>query len=290
MKAFLRLVVVALILTSAVLLWKKYRPAPPVVTPPPPVAEPAPVPPVEQPDLSSRLWTDQSGRTFEGSLVSAKNGQVIICRQSDSLYFQIPVGTLSAFDQTFVQEQSKRAEVGTGFVEQVPGHYTVSRKLDIKGYLVRVRATDAVGGWRHDRVDPMYLFLLSSKLHGADSGSLWVRVDEKTFRAYNEGGLISTAQLANFSDGKDGFSDALPWPRPQLTIIEAQYGPNAKGINVTHKLLRIAARGEFPVEIRPELFGLDPHAPASWELTVGWRTATGETRATLRDGSILTWP
>lgn len=288
MKVLLRLVVLALLITASVVIWQKYRPAPPVGVP-----APAPVPRTvkTEVDLSTRTWTDQNARTFAGSLVSAKNGRVILRRESDSAYFQIPVTTLTPGDQTFIQEQVKRAEMnGGGFIEQIAGHYCLSRKLDIKGYLVRVRASDLVGGWRNDRVDPMYLFLLSTKLQGDDSGTIWVRVDEKTFRAHTEGALITQDQLINFSDGKGGFSESMPWSRPQLTIIEAQYGPNAKGINVTYKLMRLASEGALPVEINPAIFQLEPHAPASWELTVSWRTATGEIRRTLHDGSILTWP
>ena len=92
------------------------------------------------------------------------------------------------------------------------------------------------------------------------------------------------------SDGKGNFSESLPWSRPHLTISEAQYGPSARGINVTQKLMRLAAQGGLPIEINPAMFNLDPHAPEAWELTIAWRTADGEMRRTLRDDSILTWP
>lgn len=289
MKAFLRLLVFAVIIVSAVVLWKKYRPAPQPAPATPPVAVAQPEAP--KLDLSTRTWINHDGRAFEGSLVSTKNGQVIIRRTSDSAYFQIPVVHLSPENQAFLQTQAKIAEDrGGGFVEKLPGVYTLSRKLDIKGYLSRVVDTAAVGGWRHDRVNPMYWFLLSTKLHGTDSGTLWVRVDEKTFRAHDEGSLITETNLINFSDGKGNFSESLPWSRPHLTISEAQYGPSARGINVTQKLMRLAAQGGLPIEINPAMFNLEPHAPEAWELTIAWRTADGEMRRTLRDGSILTWP
>jgi hypothetical protein len=115
-------------------------------------------------------------------------------------------------------------------------------------------------------------------------------VDEKTFRAHEESELITRETLVNFTDGKDGFSNFLPWSRPQLTFVEAQYGPSAQGINVTHKLMRLASESRLPVEIQPELFELPSHAPSSWELIVVWRTPTGEVRRTVRDGALLTWP
>ncbi|MBC8040806.1 MAG: hypothetical protein H7Y06_09705 [Opitutaceae bacterium] len=287
MKFLSRLVILALIVGGSYMLWQKYRPAP---SSPVPAPAPAPVE-LPHPDLSVRTWTNQSGRTFDGSLVSAKDGQVVIRRQVDSVYFQVSASALSTADQAFVSQQIELETTnGPKFVNSIPGLYTLSRKLDIKGYLSRVRSETIIGGWRTDRVDPMFWFLLSKQIHGSDSGSLWVRVDEKTFRAYEEAAFITKENLINFSDGKDGFSNSLPWSRPQLTLIEAQYGPNAQGLNVTHKLLRIASEGRLPVEIQPELFDLPPHAPATWELTVAWRTPTGEIRRTLRDGSVITWP
>ncbi len=287
MKFMSRLFLIVLIAGAAYVVWQKYY-APKSDQPPAP-DETVPLIP-QQPDFSVRTWTNQSGRSFAGSLVSAKNNQVIIRRESDSLYFQIPATSLSAEDQQFVGKQTELASAVGGFSETVDGLYTLARKLEITGYIVRVPSSSLVGGWRNDRVNPMYWLLLSKKLHTPDSGSLWVRVDEKTFRAHEEGTFITRDNLINFSDGKGGFSESLEWSRSQLTLIEAQYGPNAQGINVTHKLLKIAARGDFPVEIQPELFDLLPHAPAAWELTVAWRTPTGEIRRTFRDGSVLTWP
>ena len=285
MKAFLRLLVFAVLIVTAVVLWKKYRSAPAPTTSAVVKTE------TRKLDLAPRTWTNHDGRTFEGSLVSVKNSQVIIRRTTDSVYFQIPVVSLSPENQLFLKQQAAISEeTDEGFIEQVPGVYTLSRKLDIKGSLVRVPDSALVGGWRNDRVNPMYWLLLSTKLHGTDSGSLWVRVDEKTFRAHEEGSLVTQANLLNFSDGKGNFSDSLPWPRPHLTVIEAQYGPNSRAINVTQKLMRLVSQGVLPMEISPAIFQLEPHVPEAWELTVAWRTADGEVRRTLRDGSVLTWP
>lgn len=287
MKIFVRLVVFVLIIAASILVLRKYRSAP--ALPAPTVTAPTDAV-LNGPNLSPRTWVDQNGRSFEGSLVSARNGQVIIRRASDSAYFQIPTTTLASDDQTFIQEQMNLAQQNGGFVEQIPDHYTLSRKLEIKGYLMRVPAPELVGGWQQERIDPKYFLLLSTQVHGADSGSLWVPVDERTFRAHNEGGLISENHLSGSSDGGKGGPDRLPWPRPQLTLVEAQYGPHAQGINVTHKLMSMASRGDLPVDIKPELFGLPSHTPAAWELLVVWRSATGEIRRTLRDGSTLAWP
>jgi len=288
MNFLFRILLLAVLLGGAFLIWQKYRPlpAPPSVNEP--VARPVEPP---RPDLSPRTWSSQNGRTFEGPLVSIKDGQVIIRRQLDSVYFQVPATALSATDKLFVNQQVELEKAnGPKFVDTIPGLYTLSRKLEIKGYIARVPASSLVGGWRSDRIDPMFWFLVSTKLHGTDTGSLWIRVDEKTFRAHEEAALITRENLINFSDGKDGFSNSLPWSRPLITLIEAQYGPNAQGINVTHILLRIASENRLPVEIRPDLFNLPRHHPAAWELTVAWRTPTGEIRRTFRDGSILTWP
>lgn len=290
MKFLSRLVIIALIVGGSFVLWQKYRPAPPAPEIPPPPAAPVPVEP-PHPDLSIRTWTNPDGRTFEGTLVSVKEGAVVIRRQLDSVYFQVPATALSTTDQLFIKNQVELEKTnGPKFVTTIPGLYTLSRKLDIKGYISRVPSTSISGLWRTDRVEPMFWFLLSNEIHGADSGSLWVCVDEKTFRSHEEASFITDANLINFSDGKGGFSNFLTWSRPQLTLIEAQYGPSAQGINVTHKLMRIASDGGLPGEIKPELFGLPPHGPAAWELTVSWRTPTGEIRRILRDGSVITWP
>ncbi|HSH93993.1 MAG TPA: hypothetical protein VK968_07595 [Roseimicrobium sp.] len=242
-------------------------------------------------DLSPRKWTNPDGRSFEGSLVSVKNDQVIIRRNTDSAFFQISAHTLSTEDQAYLQKQVSLAGAdGAGFVDHIPGVYTLSRKIPVRGYVVRLPDRSVIGGWRHDRVDPMFWLLLSEKLHGTDSGSILVRVDEKTYNAHAEKNLITLQQLANFTDAKGQFSESLPWSRPHTTLIDGKYGSPNVSFNVTHKLMGIAARGGFPVQIDPSIFGFDPHKPESWELTVSWRTATGEISRTLRDGSVLTWP
>ncbi|MFA6287257.1 MAG: hypothetical protein WC661_07690 [Opitutaceae bacterium] len=285
---------------AAVLLWPKVTAlfAPPpvdpatVATPGVPVPSvPATPPPAPVPDLSPKKWTNLDGRSFEGSLVSAKDGQVILRRSSDSAYFQIPSNLLIETDRAYIQKQAAlAAERGTGFATQISGLYTLSRKLPVKGYVVRVADSAVVGGWRHDRVDPTFWFFLSDKLHGADLGSVWVRVDEKTYKAHEEKNLITKEHLINASDASGAFSESLPWPRPQTTILNAKYGSPAESYNVTSKLMRLMASGRLPLEIRPDIFNFPPHMPESWELTVAWRTATGETSRTLRDGSVLTWP
>jgi hypothetical protein len=293
MKFLSRFVLFVLIAGAGFLLWQKYRPTSPAPEPaatPAPNVAPVPVEP-PHPDLSVRTWTNQGGRTFDGALVSAKNGQLVIRRQLDSVYFQVQATALSTADQEFVKQQVDLEKTnGPKFITTIPGLYTLSRKLDIKGYIARVRADSISGIWRTDRIEPTYWFLLSTEIHGAESGSIWVQVDEKTFRAYEEATLITKENLLSFSDGKDGFSNSLPWSRPQLTLIEAQYGPNAQGTNVTQKLLSIASSGRLPAEIKPELFDLQPHPAEVWELTVTWRTSSGEVRRTLRDGSVVTWP
>lgn len=284
------LLFLAVLIGGAFLLWQKFNAPAPAPTPAPGQTQAVMPSELPRPDLSVRTWTDPAGRTFEGALVSARNGQVIIRRATDSVHFQLATTKLSATDQEFVAKQIAAATAGIGFPESVDGLYTLARKLSITGYMIRVPDSEKVGGWRNDTVGPMYWFLLATKLHGSDAGSLWVRVDDKTFRAHEENAFVTKAQLANFSDGRGGFSETLDWPRPLVTIVEAQYGPNAKGLNVTHKLMKHAAQGRLPVEIQPELFDLPPHAPAAWELTVAWRTPTGEIRRTLTDGSVLTWP
>gem|GEM_PF-2948607 len=288
MKVLLRLAIFALVIVVAVIAWRKYRGAPDAS---PPTKTPAPTVAVG-PDLSLRTWTNQDGRSFEGSLVSAKGGQVILRRANDSSHFQLPVAALSDQDRAFVEQQSRVAAAadGAGFPKEVPGVYMLNRKTDIKGNLMRVPASELVGGWQNVRVQPMFWFLLSTQLHGAGEGSLWVRVDERTFKAHSDGTLLNKGQLSAFMNAEDKFIESMPWPKPDVTIVEAQYGPHAAGNNVTHKLMLMASQSRLPAVVGPELFDLPSHAPATWELSVLWRTATGEVRRTVRDGASLAWP
>jgi len=306
MKTVLQIFAFVLMVAAAVVLWPKVAalfvhpsPAPPPAESTPvtsaslhapgmPTPTPAKIPPM---DLSPRKWTNQDGRSFEGSLISAKNGQIIIRRSSDSIYFQISSGLLIEADQAYIKKQTElAAENGTGFADHIDGLYTLTRKLPIKGYVVLVADESIVGGWRHDRVDPIFWFFLSTKLHGADGGSVWVRVDEKIYKAHEEKTLVTKDQLLNAANAGGEFSETLPWPRPQTTIINAKYGSPNESYNVTSKLMNMVAMGRLPLEIAPGIFNFPPHLPESWELTVSWRTATGEMSRTLRDGSVLTWP
>lgn len=286
MKVLLRLALFALVVAAVVIGWRKYRAVPDA----PPTAE-APPPVAPAPDFSPRTWTSHDGRTFEGALVSAKNGHVILRRATDSSYFQLSATALSAEDQAFVDEQSRRAATSdTGFPETAPGFHVLSRKLDIKGNLTRVPASELAGGWQINRTEPTCWFLLSDRLHEPAAGSLWVRVDEKTHKTHSEGALLNRSHLAAFTESEDTFTESMPWPNPGVTLIEAQYGPHAAGNNVTHKLMLLVSKKGLPVDLTPELFDLPPHIPAKWELSIAWRTATGEVRRTIRDGAAITWP
>lgn len=283
MKVLSRLVLVSLIVGAGVFVWRKYQPAPqPEVS----IAKPEPVAPIPPPDLSSRSWTDTNGRSFLGELVSVNKDHVVLRRSADKTHFQISAATLSVEDQQFLQEQIRRAkESGQGFPDEVPGLYTVRRKLDIKGNIMRVPASELVGGWRNERAEPMFMFLLSSKLHESEDGCAWVRVEEKTFRQHNEGAYVTDSQL-----GANALTERLPWARPRTTLREANYGPHGQGMNVTHALMRIASQGGLPAKLSPELLKLPAHAPATWELHVSWRTPEGETRRILKDGDSVNWP
>lgn len=271
---------------GAVYLWKQHRPAKPDHEP-----RPAIIARSDAPDFSLRAWTDRNGRNFEGNLVSAKGDRVIVRRQSDLNCFLVYLSSLSAGDQAYVTEQIRRAETsGQEFVEMIPGYQSISRKLEIKGHILRVKAPAAVGGSKLDRVDPSFWFLLSDKLHGENEGSLWLRVDERMFRTYQEGSLLNASHLSSFT-GKNGeLVDALKWPRSRVTLVEARYGPPDKVLNVTEKVMRLACEGSLPIQIGWELFDCRSHGSEVWDMTLVWRTPEGELRQTLRDGALLSIP
>jgi hypothetical protein len=287
MKFIFRALLLALVAGGAYIYWQKH-----LKTIPDPAPEEALIPLTPKlPDLTARTWTNQSGRTFEGELVSAKADQIFIRRKTDSLCFLLNKSDLSADDQTFIDAQIDIARQTDAFdAKSVPDVHILCRKLGIKGYTTRVFDPKSVSGWRTDRFDPVYWFFISSKLHAKDAGEFWVRVDEATYSAHKEGALLRDEHVRNFRNQRGEFGNKLNWSRPSVTLAEVTYGPKGVGYNVTGSILKYASEDRLPIEIQPELFGLPPHLPAIWELTVAWRTSTGEIRRTIRDGSVLTWP
>ena len=215
------------------------------------------------------------------------------------MLFKVELKALSDSDQTFTHEQITRAKkLGLQLESSI---HVVSRKLEIKGSLEKIASSPSEGGYRMSRIDPMYWLLLSPPLNEGEPSARWIRIDEKAFRLTVENTLVSNENLTRFLDGKGGFSESLPWPRPGFTIIEARYGvnqkspsfgtavlenPNAGADNVTHLIMRFVSEGKLPLEICPTV--MLPHQGN--ELSVLWRTPSGEVRQSLRDGSLLTWP
>lgn len=256
-------------------------------------------PPDDTPDLEPRTWTSkQDGRTFTGALMTTDAASAVIRRTSDNVIFNVPLANLTETDQAYVRTQLTRAAKSNRPLGAEL--HTLSRKLEIKGNLVRVAITAADGGFRMDRTDPMYWLLLTPGLQADASTAIWVRVDEKTFRASSENSLISREHhLPHCIDQSGAFIESMPWPRPQFTIREARYGANvtspsystrtgsatAGNLDVTHRLMSLISQGNIPLEVSPEHFGC-----GNGELAVLWKTPAGEIRQVLRAGSILTWP
>jgi len=59
-------------------------------------------------NLHGRIWTSQSGQTFEGELVESNDKNVTILRTSDRRKFTMPISDLSKADQDYISNLNKQ--------------------------------------------------------------------------------------------------------------------------------------------------------------------------------------
>jgi SLA1 homology domain 1, SHD1 len=64
------------------------------------------------PSASARTFTDNSGRKVEAEIVAVENDNIRI-RRADGQIFTLPLATLSAADQTFVQQWQAKTPAST---------------------------------------------------------------------------------------------------------------------------------------------------------------------------------
>lgn len=62
--------------------------------------------------LQARIWTDASGRTLEADLIEVDHDYVKIKRSADGQIFSLPIASLSAADQVYLQKISLNDEAG----------------------------------------------------------------------------------------------------------------------------------------------------------------------------------
>lgn len=232
-----------------------------------------------------RTWTAGDGRTLEGALIARIGDDGIVKRAVDGMLLRMPPRFLNATDMTFLRDA-----LGSGSIpSRLSDVWYVRTKLTIPGGEAWVSPDTVTAiGPRIAKVEASY-WLLLSELDG--SGAKWARVDNHAFSKVKFDALLPHAELSTQINGSGSFIDEVSCPRNDLYIIDARYGLTSRRINVTRAMMGHIANGRLPVTVSPELFGLPPHVPDVWDLTVTWQRSTGDafTRV-VRDGSILAWP
>ncbi len=250
-----------------------------------PAAPPSGPSKAERDYLSSRTWTSSDGRTLEGALVARFGEDGVIRRSADGALLRMPLRFLDQDNLRFLQDA-----FGSGAVPAtIPGVWYVRTKLTIPGGEAWVAPdTRAAIGPRIAKVEAAY-WLLLSELDG--SQAKWVRVDNHSSSKVRVDSFLPRTELATQMNGGGSFIDELPCPRNDLYVIDARYGLTSRRINVTRAVMGFLAEGRLPLTVDPALFGLPPHFPDVWDLTVTWQRVGGGTLTrVVRDGSIFAWP
>lgn len=249
---------------------------------PPP---PAPATESETRWTASRVWTSSDGRTLEGALVARIGEDGVVKRAADGVLLRLPPRFLDPANLSFLRDA-----FGSGRVPlTLPGVWYVRTKLTIPGGEAWVSPDNVAAiGPRIAKAETSY-WLLLGELDGSDAK--WARVDIHAFSRVKTDTFLLHREMATQMNGAGSFIDQVACPRNDLYVIDARYGLTSRRINVTRAMMGHVADGRLPVTVSPELFGLPPHAPDVWDLTITWQRASGAafTRV-IRDGSILAWP
>lgn len=234
---------------------------------------------------SPRVWTASDGRTLEGALVARIGEDGVVKRAVDGMLLRLPPRFLDEANLTFL-----RGALGSGAIPgTLPDVWYVRTKLTIPGGEAWVMPDNLTAiGPRIAKVEASY-WLLLSELDG--SNAKWVRIDNHAFSKVKVDTFLPHAEVATQMNGSGSFIDQAACPRNDLYVIDARYGLTSRRINVSRAMMGHIADGRLPVTVSPELFGLPPHAPDVWDLTITWQRSNGAafTRV-IRDGSILAWP
>ncbi len=232
-----------------------------------------------------RVWTASDGRTMEGALVARMGEEGIIRRTVDGVLLRMPPRLLDAENLQFL----RGALSGGAVPVTLPDVWYVRTKLTIPGGEAWVAPDTMMAmGPRIAKMETSY-WLLLSELDG--SQAKWVRVDNHSYSKVRSDSLLPHSEVATQRNGSGSFIDQVACPRNDLYIIDARYGLTSQRINVTRAVMGFLADGRLPLTVDPAIFGLPPHKPDVWDLTVTWQRVGGGTLTrVVRDGSIFAWP
>lgn len=275
MKALLALLLVAGLIAGAWLLYPEFAKrgeSSADAAPPPPWAD-------------SRSWSSGDGRALSGRLIAGMDGAGVFLREGDDKHFRIKPDALAPADAALL----KTALGDARLARTVDGLYHLRRRLEIPGQQAITSSNAAVYlGPRIAKSDALY-WLFLTELDG--SSPQWVRIDGDAYRRFANDTLLARTELVNFVGAGGGFFEALPWPRPELLLVEAKYGLSARRIDVTRDMMGMISKGSFPQTVNPGMFGLPPHHPDVWDLVLTWVKRDGTyIYRTVRDEQIVTWP
>lgn len=232
-----------------------------------------------------RTWVAADGRKLEGALVARMGGDGVVQRSADGRFIRLPPTLLAEEGKVFLQQAMASGQIsGTH-----PGAWYLKTRNTIPGGESYMCADTSIAlGPRIAKAETSY-WLLFSELDM--SQAFWAKVDNHTFSKVQPDTIVMRSDMSTQLNGSGQFIDQVACPRPEIYVIDARYGLTSRRINVTRAMMGHIADGKLPVTVTPELFGLPPHHPDVWDVTITWqRQGQGQLTRVVRDGSILAWP
>ncbi|MBC8010070.1 MAG: hypothetical protein H7067_08235 [Burkholderiales bacterium] len=232
-----------------------------------------------------RTWVAADGRTLEGALVARMGGDGVVQRSADGRFLRLSPTLLGEEGKTFLQQAMASGQISATH----PSAWYLKTRLTIPGGEAYMAPETTVSvGPRIAKVETSY-WLMFSELDM--SRAFWARVDNHAFSKVQPDTIVMRSDMSTQLNGSGQFIDQVACPRPEMFVLDARYGLTSRRINVTRALMGHIADGKLPVTVTPELFGLPPHVPDVWDVTITWqRQGQGSLTRVVRDGSILAWP
>jgi hypothetical protein len=252
------------------------------------VKPPEPPPVVDETPkwMAPRTWTSSDGRTLEGALAARMGDDGILRRKADGKILRMPPRALDTANQAFLRDAIAAGVVPTTLSDV----WHLRTKMVIPGGEAIVWRTDTRNaiGPRIAKFETSY-WLLLTELDG--SQAKWARVDMASSTKFPPDSLVPHSEFANQMNGSGQFIDQVACPRTDIYVIDARYGLPSRRLNVTRAVMGFIADGKLPMTITPEVFGLPPHIPDVWDLTVTWqREGQGTLNRVVRDEAPFAFP
>lgn len=245
----------------------------------PAATQPAMPPAPDAPDMM-RLWHNREDGVIQGRMVSLDSDAVIV-RRADGRYFKVDLDTLSSEDVAWLSNQQAIATAsGRSLALPFDLGFRVLKRLDSAGRVEETGEVTTMGARVTRRTPPTYAVLLQGT---ATKQVYWVPITQQLYGSWTEGFVVPRQSLAlMLQSNEDDLVGLRTYPRPDLVVLQAQYGHDGAFTDVTYAVVLQLVGG--PAFTPPSIEGT---ADSEAQLQLTLLTPQGPTVRTVPAGTGL---